>query len=782
MINEPINVNEELKAKRNSLRYIFEKEITDENIRRFIFGTDGYSENAIRKTNVFPQYFNNILTLAFYFVYACYRCDLDNGYGVIDDLTSHNAKRIKKSLEKALVRYPITTDLMQFVLTDIQFELALGDDSELKPMFKNLLENTSCFNFVPYFELVNEYLQSSSRFKSSKLTLSSMFLDLVSNLSFLKNYMLVSEGPDSFRFITKKYAEKKEFGILQSEAEKYDDLPIEHLLYCHKKYGNRIFRIFSIEPGEKLINGVRKVALNLRYLTPESENSIIFSLPSENDNVEDHFSGRRPEEVFEETVGAEMITDKAKRTENINSNTIDQVHAVNYKYIKNLALAISDAISGNEGSRDSIYKRFSSAYPYIFEKYHFDNSCLELDWDSIIIMLLIEASPTVVLEHIIRNNRQMFYSIGKNLYKRIFEENLSVFNKKQDELKQIVYELINDKFILGESGGFGKLSSTKDYSKLFPRAAAMLILAKLNDWQTADVEDSLIYTGNLRDNISLLQNVSKDGDPEKAVKYACIILGETVKHTICFYAGLFGYGLQQSNMDTLPKNSTLSKKELANRQKILANAFMSAAKQQAHSLPFELTIDPKTTLILLDIFIDFCKGCTLSNGKSISTNSKNLHSASGKYEIIDLRHFEVLVNLLKESAGKDDSAIADAWVNTTLEILEYFKTGTTRGSAMDGDFFNAVYPFTATYNRGKENLDGYRTINFSLNIDADDDSKNYNQNMEVNVLSEFEYDRCEVYYCFPHVLRSNNNWWIDPILINFRDFNNIFTDLRKDED
>ena len=50
------------------------------------------------------------------------------------------------------------------------------------------------------------------------------------------------------------------------------------------------------------------------------------------------------------------------------------------------------------------------------------------------------------------------------------------------------------------------------------------------------------------------------------------------------------------------------------------------------------------------------------------------------------------------------------------------------------------------------------------------------------MLSEFVYDRSEVYYCVPNVLRSNYKWWIDPILISFRDFNNIFSDIRKDDE
>ena len=84
------------------------------------------------------------------------------------------------------------------------------------------------------------------------------------------------------------------------------------------------------------------------------------------------------------------------------------------------------------------------------------------------------------------------------------------------------------------------------------------------------------------------------------------------------------------------------------------------------------------------------------------------------------------------------------------------------------------------YNRGKENPDGYKTVTFSLNIDIDNDSTTEFQT-DVNVLSEFSFSRSEVYYCLPNVIRSNYKWWIDPVMISFRKFNEIFTETRKED-
>lgn len=776
------NTKEELKAVRGELQYVFNNEILDENIKLYIFGPKGYNDDTLRETNAYPRYFNNVLSLAFYYVYACYRCDMDRGYGDMDNLTSHNAKRIKNSLENALVRYPITTDLIQFVLTDIQFELAQG--GKLKEVFSHLCANsTDGFNFNPYFSIIAEYNKNPARFQYSKLGLMTLFLDLVNNLSFLKEYQLIQNSPDSFQFITKRMSNKLAMGLRPGKNEKYEDMYLDHLLFRDDtKYFGGIYRLFSLETGETKSRGM---TMNLRYFTPGDDRSLLFSLPEASEKEDSHLEDQRVGDVYQEILGTDLKQDKEQRIAKKNSNSIDQVHAVNYKYIKNLALAISDAISANEGTKEMLYKRFHNAYPYIFEKRGGETESgiyNDLDWDSVVIMLLIESSPTVVLEHIIRKNQQMFYDIAHNLHKRIYDtENLAVFGQDQISLRKIVHDLIDAKFILGEAGGFGKLPTEKTYEKLFPRAAAMLILSKLNDWQETDSEDSLIYTGNLRNNISLLERASKEFDVEKRLRYACIILGETIKHTISFYAGLFAYGKAKAVFDGETKGKTLNKMELLKHQRKLEDIFLDAAKRQAEALPTGSAVEPRAALELVDIFVEFCKKCTLLDNSTISETSKNLHAAVGKYEIIDLRKFEKLVNRLKNPSGTSERETANEWLAITLEILEYFETGSLRDASMDEDLFNAVYPFTAVFNRRKENQDGYKTVNFSLNIDTDDETPDI-QPLEINVLSEFAYDRSEVYYCVPNVLRSNYKWWIDPILISFREFNDIFFDIRKDDE
>lgn len=770
----------------DDLRYIFESEITDENIRRYIFGAKAYKEKILWQTRSYPVYFNNALTLAFYFVYACYRCDMNEGYGDMENLTSHNAKRIKNSLENALVRYPITPELIQFVLTDVQFELAQGDSSKLRNVFTKLCATSpEGFNFNPYFSVIAEYNQSPSRFQRDQEELWVMFRDLLDTLTFLKDYALLQDAPDAFRFCTHRAAAMLARGSAPSKRDRYCDMPMDHLLFLDdSKYFGGIYRLFSLDKGEKTVDGNSELILNLRYFTPGNDRSLLFSLPEEAAKGESHLYRQRVRDVYSETVGMDFVQDKEEFPSKKNANSIDQIHAVNYRHVKNLALAISDALSSSSSNNKTfLYRKFHKEYPDIFERRGTDSDadiCEELDWDSVVIMLLIEISPKVVLENIIRRDRDLFFKICANLHARSYDpEKLSVFALDKPVLEDVVNKLSAAKFILGEAGGFGKLPTEKTYSKLFPRAATMLILSKLNDMDEDDAEESLIYTGNLQNNIALLERASTEFDLEKGLRYACIILGETVKHTICFYEGLFAYGKAKSELSKKTAGKTLSRKALLEQQKKLETEFLKAARAKAETLPAEVAVDTKNALKLLDLFVEFCGKCTLKDGM-ILENSKHLYAAVGKYEVVDLRRFDTMAAQLMGHRGTDPTSVK-AWVDTTLEILEFFATGAMPDTTMDNDLFNAVYPFTAVFNRRKENQDGYKTVNFSLNIDTDEESPVLKP-LDINVLSEFVYDRSEVYYCVPNVLRSNFKWWIDPILISFRDFNNIFSDIRKDDE
>jgi len=773
-----INVQNSAKEQQRLTRHIerlLEDDISDANILRYIFGTDDMDElieETLYEYRQFPLYMKNILSLTFYFSYACYRYDTD--YGNIDSekMTKHNSKRVIKSLRDAFVRYPATQELIQFVLTDIQFDLAQGT-GELKDIFSDISNrDMSRFSFNPYFKLIALYDKNPSRFQyESKLEMLQMLKELLETLTFLQHYELQQQSKDMFCFVSKS-----------SASCEFTSLPLKHVFFQDPQYFGGIYHLFSIESrahGDSADNVVQP-AVVLRYFS--GSNSLTFSVPSVEGDEEDasHLAEHRPDELYMEVTGWEMELKAQVEKIAKNSNNIDQIHTVNYKYIKNLALAISDAISSNEGSKEALYTRFGKQYPYIFQKPDVQTHGIlgygeaVLDWDTVVIMLLIEASPTAVLEHLMWRVPQTFYDIVTNLYNRT---NLEFFKSKRSALDAEVQRIHDQKLIIGEAGGFGKISTLKPTGRLLARARAMLLISRLSVMQENEKDESLIYTGNLRSNISLLQKMGAGEENERRVRYACIILSETLKHLLCFYSGLYRYGEMKAEYDNEVSNRCLTKAEIDDAQTKLENAFFSAAKAKVEVLSknkYEAD-RPKDTLKLFREFIDFCDS---KSGKS-GLESSCLYAAVGKYEIIDKYVLNKAYRRLSE-VSNDPYRYADVWIKTTLEILEYFKTGSFSDTPYDNDLFNTIYPFTAAFNRRKENPDGYKTVTFSLNIDIDNDH-NVEYQTDVNVLSEFTFERSEVYYCLPNIIRSNHKWWIDPVLINFRKFNNIFNESRKEE-
>ena len=764
----------EIQKQRRLLENLLEYTIVDGNIRSFIFGTDDIEEiieDLLSQYKRFPVFIKNTLALTFYFSYACYRYDIDYGDMYSEKMVKHNAKRVIKSLKDVFVRYPATQELIQYVLTDIQFDLAQSG-GELKDVFGDLSNrDMSRFSFNPYFKLISAYDKNPSRYQcEDKEEALRMLRELLETLTFLHNYELKQQSADMFCFVCTN----------ESSCE-FGNLPLNHIFFEDPKVYGGIYHLFSVGTIEETVSAGQgtRLKISLKYFS--GSNSITFILPDDaNDNNSSHLLNQRPEEVYMELTGWE-IARKSQAEKIVKTTTsIDQIHTVNYKYIKNLALAISDAISANAGSKEEIYKHFGAAYPYIFQKAGSsikqtnENDINLLDWDTVVIMLLIEASPTTVLERLMWSVPQTFYDIVGNLYKRT---DLPFFKVKQAELNAEVQRIHDTKLIVGEAGGFGKIATPKPTGRLLARARAMLIISRLSMLQENDRDENLIYTGNLHSNIALLENMDSSEESEKRIRHACIILSETLKHLICFYSGLYKYGEIKAEYDNEASDRCLSKIKIDQAQKKLESEFFAAAKAKAKDLAKENyeTDRPKDTLRLFQEFISFCDS---SNSKN-AARQHDLYAAVGKYEIID-KHI-LKKNYAKLLSVSDDPYHnSDVWVDTTLDILEYFKTGSYSNTSYDHNLFNTIYPFTAAFNRGKENPDGYKTVNFSLNIDIDND-ENLEYQTDINVLSEFSYTRSEVYYCLPNVIRSNYKWWIDPVLINFKKFNDLFIDDRKEE-
>ena len=133
---------------------------------------------------------------------------------------------------------------------------------------------------------------------------------------------------------------------------------LEHMFF---RRGRRFYRLYSIEKGESK----KQFVVRLRYLALKDDYPLLFTLPQDENEPEHHLSGCDPQELYEYIVSNELNPHQPVRTTDQDVMSIGQIHTINYKYLRHLALAISDTISVYASGRVALYNRFAKKYPYI---------------------------------------------------------------------------------------------------------------------------------------------------------------------------------------------------------------------------------------------------------------------------------------------------------------------------------------------------------------------------------------------------------------------------------
>ncbi len=741
-----------------------------ENITRYIFGGNRVSR-YVKQITSYASYFNNIFSLAFIFARGCLRVDNDSEKPVNLSAEKQSSLRIINSLKKAYVQYPVTHELIQFVLSDIQFEMQ-QKGSKLIPVFGRMCDfHNLAEPLSKYYKIISQWRAAPSRFSMDGGVLASMFLDLVQNMTFLRVYDLVQDEMGNFAFINKSPL------ILNKKDEAYRYIPAFRLIYFNTDMYLDMYSLYSVEKQEG--DGAKR--LGLRYVTGDGFKSLSFVVANgESTSADDpeSFISADPDDYYYEIFGEDWSYRDEEQGAKKNDNFIDHVHAINYKYIKNLALAISDTISFNAGSKRALYDAYHVRHRDVFREiddklaFTSDIERIKLDWDGIVVMLLIESSPTSVLETLFRAVPQTFIDISHNLCRRLDNSEIPIYGKDDDELLTMADDVIKTKLIVGEAGGFGKIPGNQSDERLLARAKALLVVSSLSAAHEEETTERAICAGNIYDNISLLKRMRYDATASQRCKYVCIILGETFRHLLSFYRGLLAYGEIKACFDAESCNRCFSESQIASFQKQMQTAFLTAAKNEAETIREYNSFEHIGMLSLLGRFIELCEVCSSSIGSATAVG-RNLYSALGKHDLLNVSEFKAYTRAFTDKNTDITEDNVDEWIGFALEILRYLR----RGSFSDGrnSPFNAVYPFTATYNKGNENYDGYKTVTFTLNIDVDGDDK-VDHKEYINVLSEFSYSLTNVFYCLPNLLRSNKRWWIDPVLISFKDFNDIFVE------
>lgn len=739
----------------------FSRLIPDEGIRNYL--TENLGSEPFGSNLNYYTVFGNILNLAFMYAFSCY-VDLRNRNdpsrdkaGAFDRCLRNgnaNSLRVMRTLEKVFAEYPVTNELIQFVLTDIQFDFMLGEESRLMDYFPGCYDGGKKAKLGEFFPMVNLSFVSSRLEQYDFETLNRKLYELIRLFPFLGEARLV-------------FSEKAGWYVFEiGPCAAFPDGKVNTYGLIHRfKIGRRrkFYYLASLEKKLARYENSRASQDVAFSEAPAAETpaelSAPYTLPWDAETVYSYLNPKMPEapEAAQHKPGFE------------------QIFNINYKYVKNLALAISDAL-GRETFRpcgEALVNAYRHAYPDAFAYYQKGSG----NWDAVVVMLLIEASPSRVLQTVLLADPNIAYPILRNLRHRFgkaFSEKLESiqsnadFTERAEQLIDFRQIRFGDRFVRTQS--YANIRA-----ELLAEAKADIIMSALlfsND------ERRVRYAGGIGQEVESLEQLPADIPAAELCQAIRNTFGETLKHISCFYAGVLGYGEKKIEYDKKSEWRIMPAKEIRRFQEECKKGFETAARKQWEKVG---GLGEDGVLELLRCFLEICRRCRDGSDALFgrSNESRWLYTVLGRYEIMNMELFakEIDVDAVEDLSEKN----AGWWRKKAIRIMRFFATGSFDPTEDPIQYFqNAILPAVASFYSFNSSKDGYDTASLFLTIDVNRDNVD-DYHREVNVLSEFSYDMHSMYYCLPNVIRSNRKWWIEPFVIECKLLDDIYRDEEKEE-
>ncbi len=761
----------------------FKQEVPDLGLRDYILtGIDISPDmNPFSTVTALCTCFRNLINLSFMYAFSCYQ-DVANrdyspdGESILESCIkggNSNSARVLNNMKKIYNGYPITNELVQYILLDIYFDFELGKESYLCDIFPDFINIRSGARLDEIFAIINKTANSTRAANDyKKKDLRELLLKALHLFPFLRTSKLVFM-PDRMW-----YAIELDRGV----AYEYYPEGMVNTFGTVIKIGYGDVGDFHYLSDMRLTNTDNA---SLIYTKVGTNDFVLSRLAGELSECDNGYSRGVLSEPFEiphdgEFFCSMLAPDRLESIKPVTADySIEQLFNIKYKYIKNLALAIADTL-GRPSIADhvkSFKEEFKKRVPLAFKRYKES----ENNWDTVVLMLIIETSPSFVLQRIFSLHGQInSYTaslIIENLTKRFGEE----FSKN---LQEHIFgagkqgRLSNPGKMLAEYAE--KLVHIKTYNKKVPAYNELQIncvAEKMADIILSCIirkdDNTPVYfcIGNTRQNIEALEALKDETDVEERCSGIYRAFGELLMKLTCFYEGIYAYGREKMVFDSQSAVQILSAEVIKEFQNRAEEAFSLAA--EAEYTRIKSLSDGCKLIPIINEFAAVCEKCyeCKANAYKCKAESYALHSVLGKNDVLDIR------SLNEERADLVELApnTASFWIEQALEFIKFFRTGSFRSKSNDISLFSAIIPFIAGYNESKYNKDGYQTAMFTLVFSKGDErGGNEASRHEVNVLSEFQYNMNSKYYCLPNIATSTGKWWIDPFIIKCQAFDEIF--------
>jgi hypothetical protein len=714
------------------------KNISDPMLKELLFGMDEVEGSDIKGIGVLYK----MMTFTFMFAYAKYKYDRDNKKLRTD---SPNAKRVVDAFECIYNGEDVGLDLIVYVLTEIQLDvISMGDRS----YFKGVFGNNSKLQIPVLRNVIGTWLQSIKRAEQRDDVLLEYFIGLFENLEILKNVKLIE---DERGYISYEY---EPYGVVipSYSLVKKDDGDSFFYLVSYGVGSNHLCRLtYYIFAGTEILN----VDTSVRDFLS-------------NAGIKNHTSA--PKSILAKSLSS-----------------------LSFKYIKNLALAVSDTVTRE--TRRKLYEHYSMRYSDIFEL-GYKKNLSEINWDNVFTILMIEEGPSELLEFLLDSDGFYFDKILRNLEVRYNSPGFA------HEVKENYEEAQDNELGMVKKYATDNMAFVKNLDSINKTFMAKSIIDGLAVLESNEKRNDAHFVESLPMRIKTLDKIiaASDSAMSKALKINKV-LEKTFRYIIPFYEGIIGYQLAKEELKSKLESKGLDPEiiDKKHQREICENAFFESAsksKEEIARLPLGR---------LVEAFRELTKSLISSSGgrTSISEKGKALKAAIGRNYVCSYETFEGIIKFTKEDTAdividhipeditnfinnekhdKPETLVANVvlfnkFLLKTKELLYYFIYNEDYQREMilgQQISYDPIYPYVVRYTVKSENRDGYNINNFSVFV-TDDNITN-----EIKILSEWDYDINEKYYCIPNIETSNKRWWIEPFLISCKRYDElIYSDGKK---
>jgi len=690
-------------------------------------------------------YHNTLANVIFFYVYGHYRQFEQCG----SNAYVNNFKRVVDTLDRLYKVDDLSYELIERVLMDIHVDNRLNRQISSKLGIRDIETSNS---FPNHMYLAREF-RKTNRMEGDMDIEKRLhhFSDMMSTLEFLRRTEVILKKIDNVKI--QILDEKYDYDDLYEVEFRYKnpldynsnkEIPLNMMVIC----ANDCYYFLEHFEEQCDKNGVIS-KLNLNYVSMSRFESSLSICVKNNETID----SEKVPTIFSSSLDEIMNKIVPNATSAFENDIIRDLHSVNYKYLRNLSLAIVDTLDDDD--KREMYSRYSIRYRSLFSPIdgNAGNKPNNYNWDGIISMLLVEEGAVKVIQLLLYKNRRVFEKLSSNLEARFGSERMSADNIRKSASEKCKFLKGWENVYMPQGDTFEAHRELDDALSCARSEIAALCMVNALSKVPGDLEK--IETGysfpigmNRRIKFLEVLIISTTSVVAK-IEIVKRVVKQTLKELICFYEGILSYAIVKNDFEEESRYRCLSKEEIFYYQSIANASFEKTVRSstcQINDCKYE------DINVLLDYIRQLCNRCSVDECKLFK---KTL----GRDKLLDVTEMEGVGACLEGVKNEDQAKEAISFV---ISVLFYLSTGHPHENGTSKvPRSESIFPYIATYEYGNKTRDGYDIKSFSVYI--------YGGFREVKILSEFNYEINSKYYCLPNLLRSTDDLWIEPVLVKIFD-------------